>query len=83
MYAIRSYYVVASTVEYGEWKTGIRMESIIFSTNTISSKLATGLSAAIAGWVLSGIGYVSGAEQSAQTLRALHQIMVWVPTVGS
>lgn len=74
--------MVASAVEYGEWKTGIRMESIIFSTNTISSKLATGLSAAIAGWVLSGIGYVSGAEQSAQTLNALHQVMVWVPTIG-
>jgi len=74
--------MVASTVEYGDWKTGVRMESIIFSANTISSKLATGISAAIAGWVLSGIGYMPGLTQSEATLNALHQIMVWVPVIG-
>ncbi|EJQ43565.1 sugar (Glycoside-Pentoside-Hexuronide) transporter [Bacillus cereus BAG6X1-2] len=74
--------MVASTVEYGEWKTKVRLESIIFSTNTISSKLATGISAAIAGWVLTGIGYVPGMTQSASTLNKLHQIMVWIPVVG-
>lgn len=74
--------MVASTVEYGDWKTGVRMESIIFSANTISSKLASGISAAIAGWVLSGIGYMPGVTQSAETLNALHQVMVWVPVIG-
>ena len=73
---------VASAVEYGEWKTNLRLESLIFSTNTISSKFASGISGAMAGWILTGIGYVPGTTQSAGTLSALHQVMVWIPVVG-
>ncbi|PFN63949.1 MFS transporter [Bacillus thuringiensis] len=82
IYALIISNTVASAVEYGEWKTNTRLESIIFSTNTISSKLATGFSSVIAGWILTGIGYVPGMTQSVATLSTLHQIMVWVPTLG-
>lgn len=74
--------MVAACVEYGEWKTKIRMESVIFSTNTITSKLATGLSGAIAGWVLTGIGYNPNAAQTPQMLSALHYVLVFVPAIG-
>lgn len=74
--------MVTSTVEYGEWKTNIRLESMTLATNTISSKLTSGISAAISGWILTGIGYVPGKVQSAATLSSLHNIMVWVPVIG-
>lgn len=74
--------MVVATVEYGEWKTNIRLESIILSTNTISSKLTSGLSAAIGGWILTGIGYIPGKVQSAETLSRLHNILVWIPVIG-
>ena len=74
--------MVASTVEYGEWKTGHRTESIIFSTNTISSKLATGLSGAFAGWILTGIGYTPTGTQTVETLVRLQYVLAIVPAVG-
>lgn len=74
--------MIATCVEYGEWKTEIRTESIIFSTNTISSKLATGLSGAIAGWVLTGIGYNPGMVQTPQMLMTLKSLLSIVPVAG-
>ena len=74
--------MIATCVEYGEWKTEIRTESIIFSTNTISSKLATGLSGAIAGWVLTGIGYNPGMTQTPQMLMTLKSLLSIVPVTG-
>lgn len=74
--------MVADTVEYGEWKTGVRAEGIIYSTNTISSKFASGISAALAGWILTGIGYVANQDQSVEVLNKLHWLMVIIPVVG-
>ncbi|GAA0077080.1 MFS transporter [Clostridium sp. CTA-5] len=82
MYSLVITNMVVSTVEYGEWKTNTRLESIILSTNTISSKLTSGMSAAISGWILNGIGYIPGKVQSMETLSNLHNAIVWIPVVG-
>ncbi|WP_252216010.1 glycoside-pentoside-hexuronide (GPH):cation symporter [Clostridium sp. CMCC3677] len=82
MYSLVITNMVVSTVEYGEWKTNTRLESVILSTNTISSKLTSGMSAAISGWILNGIGYIPGKVQSVETLSNLHNAIVWIPVVG-
>ena len=64
----------------GKQKFGRKVS--FFSTNTITSKLATGLSGAIAGWVLTGIGYNPNAAQTPEMLSALHYVLVGVPAVG-
>jgi sugar (glycoside-pentoside-hexuronide) transporter len=65
--------MVPDTVEYGQWKTGIRAAGLVFSAFTFAQKLSMALAVALAGWILQAAGYV--AEQ-AQTPSAIQGIAV-------
>ncbi|MGL5978427.1 MAG: glycoside-pentoside-hexuronide (GPH):cation symporter [Erysipelotrichaceae bacterium] len=74
---------LADCVEYGEWKHGVRSESVIFSLQTFVVKFASALSVFIAGIGLEVIGLdTEAATQSATTLSALRFLMIVVPIVG-
>lgn len=72
----------ADTVEYGEWKTGKRSESIIFSFGTFATLLSGALGGAIPGYWLGWSGYVAGAVQNAASLNAMNMMLSWAPAVG-
>ena len=74
--------MLADTVEYGEWKLGIRSESIVFSVQTFVVKLASAVSAFIVGIGLSVIGFVPDVVQSQSTLAGLRFLMFVVPIFG-
>lgn len=74
--------MLADTVEYGEWKLGIRSESIVFSVQTFVVKLASALSAFIVGIGLSLIGFVPDVVQATSTLTGLRFLMFLVPIFG-
>ena len=70
----------ADVVDYGEWKTGVRSDGIVFSSSSFSMKVAMGVSAAAIAWVLGVSGYDGGsATQSAGTISAMVNTFVWVP----
>lgn len=74
---------LADTVDYGEWKNGQRSESVIFSLQTFVVKLASAVSALIAGVGLDVIKLDQDAEiQSAYTTNGLRILMLGVPMVG-
>lgn len=74
---------LADTVDYGEYKTGQRNESVIFSMQTFVVKLASAVSVLIAGVGIDLIGLdVSTPVQSAGTLLGLRFLMVALPVVG-
>jgi GPH family glycoside/pentoside/hexuronide:cation symporter len=81
-FAITFWGMLPDTVEYGEWKTGSRVESMIFGFATFAQKSAVALSALILGVLLDVIGYQAGAVQSEVTLSGLRMIIVFVPLVG-
>ncbi len=72
----------ADTVEYGEWKTGKRSESIIFSMGTFMTLLSSAAGGAIAGFWLAGSGYVANAAQTGATLNAMNMMLSWAPAAG-
>ena len=74
--------MLPDTVEYGEWKSGIRVEATIFGLVTFAQKGAVALSAVVLGFLLDVIGYRAGEVQSAQTLSGLRMIIVFVPLIG-
>ena len=80
--AVTFWGMLPDTVEYGEWKTGDRVEAMIFGVITFAQKAAVALSAIILGLLLDFIGYQAGALQSAQTLDGLRYIIVGVPLFG-
>ena len=81
-FAITFWGMLPDTVEYGEWKTGHRVESMVFGFATFAQKSAVALSALILGVLLDVIGYQAGVEQSEATLSGLRLIIVFVPLAG-
>ncbi|NMM93821.1 MFS transporter [Bifidobacterium oedipodis] len=67
-------------VEYGEWKTGVRSDGIVFSSSSFSMKVAMGVSSAAIAWVLGASGYDgTAAVQTQTTIDAMVNTFVWVP----
>ncbi|MFP3398003.1 MFS transporter [Brevibacterium sp. H602] len=76
--------MLADTMEYGEWKTGIRIEGLIYSGASMGIKIGTGLGSALIGWGLAASGYLGGQEtQSAEAVSMISNLFIWVPTLVS
>jgi GPH family glycoside/pentoside/hexuronide:cation symporter len=74
--------MLPDTVEYGEWRTGIRTESLVFGLLVLGQKAALGLGAGFLGIALTHVGYVPNAPQSPETLAGIKAMMFWIPLVG-
>jgi sugar (glycoside-pentoside-hexuronide) transporter len=72
-------------VEYGHYKSGINASGIAFSFQTFSQKLIAAVSAALAGFALAIIGFVSGegAAQAPEFADRLWVIMTLGPALAS
>ena len=68
--------MMPDTVEYGQYKTGIRSEGGVFGVVSLIQKTALGLAAALLGELLSLAGYRANMAQSADTLQAMKLIMI-------
>lgn len=76
------YGMLADTVEYNEWKSGIRAEGLVFSANSIGIKIGTGLGVAVLGWTLAAFGYVSSSDvQPEMAINGIRIIFLYVPVV--
>ncbi len=80
--AITFWSMLPDTVEYGEWRTGLRSESFIFGLGQFFLKVALGLAAGLFGWALGAVGYAPNQVQSEHTLAGMKTIMVALPLVG-
>ena len=74
--------MLPDTIEYGEWKTGIRTESSLYGFMTFAQKGAIGISALLLGIILTNIGFIPNETQSQETLDSLKMVMSWVPISG-
>ena len=57
--------MLADVVEYGDWKTGVRTEGLVYSGASFGGKVGTGLGGAIVQPCLPGIAYVPQAATQA------------------
>lgn len=72
----------ADTADYGELKFGRRATGLIFAGSTFSQKTGGAIGAAIVNLVLSSVGYVANAKQSASVLGGLRHLMGTLPAAG-
>ena len=73
---------IADSVEYGQYKTHLRLEGLIYSAASVGSKLGGGLMSAAFGWILKWAGYDGLlAVQSATTIRTISALFVWGPII--
>ncbi len=81
-YYVSFWAMLPDTVEYGEWKAGIRSESLAFGLLVFGQKAALGLGAGGLGLMLSRVGYVADGVQNAGVLDAIKAAMLWMPLGG-
>jgi glycoside/pentoside/hexuronide:cation symporter, GPH family len=76
---------MCDVVDYGEWKTGKRLEGIIFAGSSMGGKIGLGLGGAIVTAMLASGGYVGGdtASQSPSALHAITLAFTWWYSLGS
>lgn len=77
--AVLGWAMLPDTVDYAQWRHGVRADGAIFSMSSFFQKLAKTIGGAGIGAVLAIAGYVANAEQTATSLAAIHGLMTLAP----
>ena len=77
---------VIQCMDYGEWKTGVRIEGPVNSVYGFASKVGGGLASGLTGAILGAAGFVEGAtemgvQQSASAVTAIRLSYSVIPAV--
>lgn len=84
MHLVAMFAMIADVVEYGEWKSGRRLEGATYSVSSFGFKVGLGIGGAIVGMVLSLVNYDSTLQvQPEETLEAIIDINFTIPLVLS
>ncbi|MET3558478.1 Na+/melibiose symporter-like transporter [Streptococcus rupicaprae] len=74
--------MLSDTIEYGEWKTGIRTAGLANAASSFGSKVGSGLGGAILGWVMAAGGYDgSAATQTAAAIHSVNIAYIYIPLI--
>ena len=77
--------LIADSVEYGQYKTHIRQEGMIFSAASLGSKVGAGISSAAVTGVLGMMGYISttagNVVQPDSAVSAISAIYIYAPVI--
>ncbi|MBU2986045.1 glycoside-pentoside-hexuronide (GPH):cation symporter [Saccharophagus degradans] len=74
---------MADTVDYGHWKTGIRITGMVYSSVVFFIKLGLALGGAVASWLLAYYGYQADSAQTPDTLHGILLSFTVFPAVFS
>ena len=77
--AVLGWAMLPDTVDYAQWRHGVRADGAIFSMSSFFQKLAKTIGGAGIAAVLALAGYVANAEQTAASLAAIHGLMTLAP----
>ena len=74
------YAFVPDAMEYGEWKTGIRIEGTMMSACSLGAKIGLGFGPGLAGIIMDAAGFDGLlAVQPASVITAINCCMIWIP----
>lgn len=78
-HALTFWSMLPDTVEFGEWRSGVRAEAMVFGVVVFAQKASVGLGLGLLGLSLDAIGYRANAAQGAGTLEGLRVLVTLVP----
>lgn len=71
--------MVSDTIDYGEWRTGVRTEGLVNSACSFGYKIGNGIGSALLGLILEIGGYVGeAATQTVSALTSIRVCFVWI-----
>lgn len=74
--------LIADIVDYGEWKSGVRVDGMTYGAATAGQNFGAGLGAALVGWVLAAGHYQAGStSQPASAIGAEVFLYLGLPVI--
>lgn len=77
------YSLPSDAIEYGQWKTGLRIEGLMFSSMSMGQKAGSGFTSAVMGAVLSWAAFdglkATAAEQTKEAIAVIKVFYLYVP----
>ncbi|MEP6714967.1 MAG: MFS transporter [Terriglobia bacterium] len=72
--------MLSDSVDYGEWKTGIRAAGLLTAVGAaLCLKAGSGIGGALPAWIMSAHGYVPNAAQTPFSLAGIATGFLWLP----
>ncbi|MDR1745586.1 MAG: glycoside-pentoside-hexuronide (GPH):cation symporter [Planctomycetota bacterium] len=82
-YITAGFAMFADAIDYGEWKTGTRVEGLTYAASSLGAKVGMGLGGAFLALGMAYVHFVEGTmEQSAETIEGLKNIHFIIPTAA-
>lgn len=74
--------MMADTVDYGEWLSGVSAQGLLYSASSFGVKLGMGIGGALGALILSVGNYVPGEAQVQSALNAIKFDFIWVSAIA-
>ena len=74
---------MADTIDYGHWKTGVRVTATVYSAIVFFIKMGVALGGALSGWLLAYYGYQANTEQTPEALNGIVMSFTIYSAIGS
>jgi len=75
--------MMGDAVDFGEWKSGLRQEALVFGGGSLGFKFGTGIASAVLTVMMSAAGYISSTtgsvKQPESAILMIKNIYVWGP----
>ena len=87
IFSMVSWALITDVIDYSELRNGVREDGSIYAMYSFARKLGQALAAGLSGWLLTAIGYNSGAAaigqtQTGEVLDGIFDISTLVPALG-
>lgn len=69
--------MLADVVNYGHWKTGIRIHALVFSAVTVGNKFGTGVSGALIGQLMEWSGFTGLEQEIPAAVAMVQNLYIW------
>lgn len=69
--------MIADSIEYGHWKTGIRVHALLFSAFTVGQKLGGGIAAWAIGQLMEASGFTGLAVEIPSAVAMVKNLYIW------
>ncbi|MGI9326630.1 MAG: MFS transporter, partial [Pseudomonadales bacterium] len=79
--AVLGWAMIPDTIEYAQWRHGMRADGAVYSMSSFFQKLAKSVGGAGVAAVLAMAGYVANQAQTVESLEAIRAMMSWGPAV--
>ena len=74
--------ILSDSVDYGEWKTGVRAAGLLTAIGAaFCLKAGAGLGGAIPLWIMGNCGYAPNVEQTTTSLNGIEFNFIWLPAI--